>query len=118
MSAAALLPPYRHIALLPRYKAKDRLPLRHHRLCPLVYLNTSIEAETQLVKLASVRILPRAQQAGRPDCASMAGLGLHAEQWEGIITEGLNVFRFSGCATDRALELDVLNPQTQEFTLP
>jgi hypothetical protein len=33
------------------------------------------------------------------------------------ITEGLNVFRFSGKATAGALRLDHLNPQTQEFSL-
>ena len=34
------------------------------------------------------------------------------------ITEGLNVFRFSGRQTAGALRLGHLNPQTQEFTLP
>ena len=38
--------------------------------------------------------------------------------FETNITEGLNVFRFSGNETAGALELDHLNPQTQEFTLP
>ena len=38
--------------------------------------------------------------------------------YESNITEGLNVFRFSGRATAGALRLDHLNPQTQEFTLP
>jgi len=38
--------------------------------------------------------------------------------YESNITEGLNVFRFSGKETAGALRLDHLNPQTQEFTLP
>jgi hypothetical protein len=38
--------------------------------------------------------------------------------YETNITEGLNVFRFSGNETAGALRLDHLNPQTQEFTLP
>ncbi len=38
--------------------------------------------------------------------------------YETNITEGLNIFRFSGSATAGALQLDHLNPQTQEFTLP
>ena len=38
--------------------------------------------------------------------------------YETNITEGLNVFRFSGKETAGALKLDHLNPQTQEFTLP
>lgn len=38
--------------------------------------------------------------------------------YETNITEGLNVFRFSGKETAGALRLDHLNPQTQEFTLP
>jgi len=33
------------------------------------------------------------------------------------ITEGLNVFRYSGPETAGALRLDHLNPQTQEFSL-
>ncbi len=33
------------------------------------------------------------------------------------ITEGLNVFRFSGDETAGAMRLDHLNPQTQEFTI-
>ena len=37
--------------------------------------------------------------------------------YETNITEGLNIFRFSGKETARALRLDHLNPQTQEFTL-
>jgi hypothetical protein len=37
--------------------------------------------------------------------------------YETNITEGLNVFRFSGNETAGALKLDHLNPQTQEFTL-
>jgi len=37
--------------------------------------------------------------------------------YETNITEGLNVFRFSGNETGGALKLDHLNPQTQEFTL-
>lgn len=37
--------------------------------------------------------------------------------YETNITEGLNVFRLSGRQTARALRLDHLNPQTQEFTL-
>jgi hypothetical protein len=37
--------------------------------------------------------------------------------YETNITEGLNVFRFSGKQTGGALKLDHLNPQTQEFTL-
>src|ERR671911_1745949 len=36
--------------------------------------------------------------------------------YESSITQGLNVFRFSGSETDGALRLDHLNPQTQEFT--
>ncbi len=38
--------------------------------------------------------------------------------YETNITEGLNVFGFSGSETAGALRLDHLNPQTQEFTLP
>ncbi|MAT99597.1 MAG: hypothetical protein CL608_20840 [Anaerolineaceae bacterium] len=38
--------------------------------------------------------------------------------YETNITEGLNVFRFSGRETAGALILDHLNPQTQMFTLP
>ncbi len=38
--------------------------------------------------------------------------------YESNITEGLNIFRFSGRETAGALRLDHLNPQTQEFTLP
>lgn len=38
--------------------------------------------------------------------------------YETNITEGLNIFRFSGQETAAALRLDHLNPQTQEFTLP
>ncbi len=38
--------------------------------------------------------------------------------YETNITEGLNIFRFSGEETAGALRLDHLNPQTQEFTLP
>ncbi|HSF86384.1 MAG TPA: hypothetical protein VLG28_12120 [Acidimicrobiia bacterium] len=38
--------------------------------------------------------------------------------YETNITEGLNIFRFSGSETAGALRLDHLNPQTQEFTLP
>ncbi len=38
--------------------------------------------------------------------------------YETNIGEGLNIFRFSGSATAGALQLDHLNPQTQEFTLP
>jgi hypothetical protein len=38
--------------------------------------------------------------------------------YETNITEGLNVFRFSGNETSGALRVDHLNPQTQEFTLP
>lgn len=37
--------------------------------------------------------------------------------YETNITEGLNVFRFSGKQTAGALRLDHLNPQTQEFTI-
>lgn len=37
--------------------------------------------------------------------------------YETNITEGLNVFRFSGSETAGALKLGHLNPQTQEFTL-
>jgi len=37
--------------------------------------------------------------------------------YESSITEGLNVFRFSGNATAGALKLGHLNPQTQEFSL-
>lgn len=37
--------------------------------------------------------------------------------YETNITEGLNVFRFSGNETAGALRLDRLNPQTQEFTI-
>ncbi|HEX6329687.1 MAG TPA: hypothetical protein VF129_00145 [Actinomycetota bacterium] len=37
--------------------------------------------------------------------------------YETNITEGLNVFRFSGRQTAGALKLGHLNPQTQEFTL-
>jgi len=38
--------------------------------------------------------------------------------YETNITEGLNIYRFSGNETAGALKLDHLNPQTQEFTLP
>jgi len=38
--------------------------------------------------------------------------------YESNITEGLNIFRFSGKQTAGALRLDHLNPQTQEFTIP
>ena len=38
--------------------------------------------------------------------------------WESSITEGLNVFRFSGRETGGAIRLPHLNPQTQEFSLP
>ena len=38
--------------------------------------------------------------------------------YETNITEGLNIFRFSGKETAGALRLDHFNPQTQEFTLP
>ena len=38
--------------------------------------------------------------------------------YETNITEGLNIFRFSGNETAGALRLDHLNPQTHEFTLP
>ena len=38
--------------------------------------------------------------------------------YESDITEGLNVFRFSGKQTAGAIKVDHLNPQTQEFTLP
>ena len=38
--------------------------------------------------------------------------------YETNITEGLNIFRFSGNATAGALKLDHLNPLTAEFTLP
>lgn len=37
--------------------------------------------------------------------------------YETNITEGLNIFRFSGSETAGALQLDHLNPQTMEFTL-
>jgi hypothetical protein len=38
--------------------------------------------------------------------------------YETNITEGLNIFKFSGKETGGALRLDHLNPQTQEFSLP
>ena len=38
--------------------------------------------------------------------------------YETNITEGLNIFRYSGSETGGALRLDHLNPQTQEFTIP
>ncbi len=38
--------------------------------------------------------------------------------YETNITEGLNVFRFSGKQTAGAMRLSHLNPQTQMFTLP
>lgn len=38
--------------------------------------------------------------------------------YESSITEGLNVFRFSGAALAGALRLRHLNPQTQEFSQP
>jgi hypothetical protein len=38
--------------------------------------------------------------------------------YESEITKGLNVFRFSGAATNKVIRLPHLNPQTQEFTLP
>jgi hypothetical protein len=37
--------------------------------------------------------------------------------YESSITEGLNLFRFSGDETGGAIRLDRLNPQTQEFSL-
>jgi hypothetical protein len=37
--------------------------------------------------------------------------------YETNITEGLNIFRFSGKQTAGAIRLDHLNPQTQEFTI-
>lgn len=37
--------------------------------------------------------------------------------YETNITEGLNIFRFSGNQTAGAMRLDHLNPQTQEFTI-
>jgi hypothetical protein len=37
--------------------------------------------------------------------------------YESSITEGLNVFRFSGEATAGAVRLSHLNPQTQDFSL-
>lgn len=37
--------------------------------------------------------------------------------YETNITEGLNIFRFSGSETGGAMMLDHLNPQTQEFTI-
>ena len=37
--------------------------------------------------------------------------------YETNITEGLNIFRFSGKQTAGAILLDHLNPQTQEFTI-
>ena len=37
--------------------------------------------------------------------------------YESSITEGLNVFRYRGHELKGALQLDYLNPQTQEFTL-
>jgi LVIVD repeat len=37
--------------------------------------------------------------------------------YETNITEGLNIFRFSGSETSGAMRLDHLNPQTQEFTI-
>ena len=38
--------------------------------------------------------------------------------YESSITEGVNVFRFSGKQTAGAIRLPHLNPQTQEFSLP
>jgi hypothetical protein len=38
--------------------------------------------------------------------------------YESHISEGLNLFRFGGRQTGGAIQLDHLNPQTQEFTLP
>jgi hypothetical protein len=37
--------------------------------------------------------------------------------YETNITEGLNIFRFSGKETAGAMRLSHLNPQTQEFTI-
>jgi hypothetical protein len=37
--------------------------------------------------------------------------------YETNITEGLNIFRFSGKETGGAMRLPHLNPQTQEFSL-
>jgi hypothetical protein len=37
--------------------------------------------------------------------------------YETNITEGLNIFRFSGRQTAGAIGLGHLNPQTQEFTI-
>ena len=37
--------------------------------------------------------------------------------YETNITEGLNIFRYSGSETAGAMRLDHLNPQTQEFTI-
>lgn len=38
--------------------------------------------------------------------------------YETNITEGLNIFRFTGSETAGALRPNDLNPQTQEFSLP
>ena len=37
--------------------------------------------------------------------------------YETNITEGLNIFRYSGNETAGAMRLDHLNPQTQMFTI-
>ncbi len=37
--------------------------------------------------------------------------------YETNITEGLNIFRYSGSETAGAMRLDHLNPQTQMFTI-
>ncbi len=68
---------------------------------------------------------PPIQPPGGPFCGSLGCEigGAWSSYWynnfiyETNITEGLNIFRFSGKETARALRLDHLNPQTQEFTL-
>ena len=61
--------------------------------------------------------------AGGPAPGTCLAGGAWSSYWyngfvyETNITEGLNIFRFSGNETAGALRLDHLNPQTQEFTI-
>ncbi len=69
---------------------------------------------------------PPIEPPGGPFCGGLGCEigGVWSSYWynnfiyETNITEGLNIFRFSGKETAGALRLDHLNPQTQEFTLP
>jgi hypothetical protein len=65
---------------------------------------------------------PRPVPPGTPFCCDVGGAW--SSYWyndfiyETNINEGLNIFRFSGSQAAGAEQLDHLNPQTQEFTLP